>query len=205
MDEAVREIAIQLKTWYIILRRSKDKPDYFPPKRWDNVWHTVAKRIGTGNPAEFMQAQFVHVRPFPYPVDISSPKATRIHQEYKDAAFEYQDLVLSLQANKVKDRMRFETIYELLLDRDEELSALFRVCVASAKNYEDIVNEFMDEAVEQYLHNQVIYDIVYKDIMVPDVISKAERKILIAKSLAVNSYMPLDEDYNTEYCDDDAF
>tara|TARA_Y100000034_G_C6746765_1_gene331698 strand:+ start:175 stop:792 length:618 start_codon:yes stop_codon:yes gene_type:complete len=205
MDEAVREVAIQLKAWYITLRRSKDEKDYVPPKRWDSVWHEVAKRDPFVHPGKFMQAQFANVRPFPYPTDISSPKAVRIYNDYEDKALDYQDLALSLQANKVKDRMRFETIYELLLDRDEELSALFRVCVASAKNYEDIVDEFMNEAVEQYLHNQAVYEVVYKDIIVPDVTRKAERKFLIAKSLAINSYMPLDEDYNTEYCDDDAF
>ena len=197
MEQNKLDIAIWLKAWYITLRRVVDNPKFFSAERWNSVWLTLADQLKETeiSPSMYMQAQFHTCTKVPFEIDTATAKATNKYMEYASKAYDYHKLTLSLQAHKVKSRMSYMKIRELLTDRDEELSALFRVCLASSKGYQDIINEFTQEAVEQYLLEMDIYNIVYEDI-IPDEIKKAaDREVLIAKAIATNSLTHKEEPY----------
>jgi hypothetical protein len=178
-------IAEYVRAWYTLLRRTRERSTFRTSSKYNHIWIETAKKIISDNVdvATFMQSQFTCQENFPWPEEmyIGTARSWNIYVDYLNTAESKQRLAIKLQANKVRYAMLYENLKNLLVNRSEEISALFRVSIAYSKQYTDIIQEFLTEATCQYLRNKTIYDKVYKenDVPIAPEVSELAKKWLI--------------------------
>jgi len=146
---------------------------------WNHIWSKLRSlliRNGDLDPVRYMEAQFDAIGRTLQPNELISSKAVARYYKYKIWHRQEVELCVKLYTEKVKSRLfcHFE-LESILMDRLEELSPLFRVIIASDSKLDAVCNEFMDEAVSEYVMGRPDFDVVYKEAIPKEVKCRADQ------------------------------
>lgn len=172
MSEEITETSMEehgkkldrLKYLYFINKRFYEPDIKHITKHWDYIWPKLLQLLAERDIVDFeayIHAQFKSEGRATQPTHLLGRFAVERYERYREQAHDCLKLRLQLQADKVKSRLRYRTLRETLLDRDEELTPLFRACIANESGLADVCEEFETEAAYQYILNPRLYDDVY--------------------------------------------
>ena len=167
-----------LKRLFASYKRMLDPSYRGVSNHWKHIWSQLRSlliRNGDIDPSRFLEAQFAAVGRTLQPNELISSKAVARYYKHTVSSQRALELRVKLFTEKVKVRLRHFELEKILMDRLEELSPLFRVVIAADSGLTFVCDEFIDEAVSEYVMGRSNFDVVYGEAIPKEVKCKADQ------------------------------
>ena len=178
--DIVDRIAHRIRRKYALWRCRRQRISSFRPKseKWTQAcWKAALLCLEHDvNPDEFVEVQFLALKPWPHITALCSSAAVkRFYEHRKEHATRVVENVV-MQSKAFEKLIRVGYVdRDVLLDPEENYDALFIYITAKERGLDDIAEKYFKTALVEYLLT-VHYDPLYGD-LIPEELKKAAEEV----------------------------
>jgi hypothetical protein len=165
--KTLKQVAKDVREAYSMYRR-EIHPKYNPHPRWKNIWPKVAEVLVENEiqPTRFVEIQFRTMTPFPMPNHLTGVAAMKRYKEYGPESDKETERQFIYEVDHLTSHLKISSPRRLLEREPSTLSPLFRYCMATKFNMEDLLEDLRERAIKQLVLDSSSYAI-YEEI-IPD-------------------------------------